>query len=204
MHNNKRLRFTAPHDHLPALGRTVADDAGTQPPADAVVNDGGSLGIKCRAFVHNSPLRCREGVRLAGKAEPPQKPAADLVVQLLQRLPRLDHRPDLALARQDHAVHIGGNDGDLVALVRIGKAGHTGKLQEAVAEPMPARCTKLQHQVGQLAADAGKKLLACQNLLIQPFAQGFRTVTTKTDGFVIIDLHIVHVVGTQKINDPVC
>ena len=100
-------------------------------------------------------------------------------------------------------MHIGGNDGDLVALVRIGKAGHTGKLQEAVAEPMPARCTKLQHQVGQLAADAGKKLLTCQNLLIQPFAQTFRTVTAKADGFVVIDLHVVNAVGTQKINDSV-
>ena len=100
-------------------------------------------------------------------------------------------------------MHIGGNDGDLVALVRIGKAGHTGKLQKAVAEPMPARCTKLQHQVGQLAADAGKKLLTCQNLLIQPFAQTFRTVTAKADGFVVIDLHVVNAVGTQKINDPV-
>ena len=43
VYNDKRLRFTAPHDRLPALGRTVADDAGTQPLADAVVNDGGSL-----------------------------------------------------------------------------------------------------------------------------------------------------------------
>ena len=145
VYNDKRLRFTAPHDCLPAPGCAVADDAGTKPLADAVVYDGGRLAVKCRAFVHNSPLRCREGVRLAGKAEPPQKSAADLVVQLLQRLPRLDHRPDLALARQDHAVHIGRNNRDFVALVRIGKAGHTGKLQEAVAEPMPARCTKLQH-----------------------------------------------------------
>ena len=68
---------------------------------------------------------------------------------------------------------------------------------------MSARGAKLQYQIGQLAADAGKKLLTCQNLLIQPFAQRFRTVTAKTDGFVIIDLHIVNIVVTQKINDPV-
>ena len=68
---------------------------------------------------------------------------------------------------------------------------------------MPARCTKLQHQVGQLAADAGKKLLTCQNLLIQPFAQTFRTVTAKADGFVVIDLHVVEVVLTQEVNDLV-
>ena len=48
-----------------------------------------------------------------------------------------------------------------------------------------------------------KKLLTCQNLLIQPFAHTFRTVAAKADGFVVIDLHVVNAVGTQKINDPV-
>ena len=203
MHNDKRLRFTAPHDRLPALGRAVTDDAGAKPLTDAVVNDGGCLGVKCRAFVHNCPLRCREGVRLTGEAEPPQKPAADLIVQLLQRLPRLDHRPDLALARQDHTVHIGGDDGNFVTLVRIGKACHAAKLQKAVAEPMPARCTKLQYQIRQLATDAGKECLRGCDLLAQPLAQRFRTVTAETDILVVIDFHIVNIVVTQEINDLV-
>lgn len=74
MHNNKRLRFTAPHDCLPAPGCAVADDAGTQPPADAVVYDGGRLAVKCRACVYNAPLRSREGVRLTGKQSRPRSP----------------------------------------------------------------------------------------------------------------------------------
>ena len=68
---------------------------------------------------------------------------------------------------------------------------------------MPARGTKFQYQVGQLAADAGKECLRGSNLLAQPLAQRLRTVTAKTDGFVIIDLHVVNAVGTQKINDSV-
>ena len=46
-------------------------------------------------------------------------------------------------------------------------------------------------------------MLTCQNLLIQPFAQTFRTVTAKADGFVVIDLHVVELVLTQEVNDLV-
>lgn len=107
---------------------------------------------------------------MTGVAQPPQQAAANLVIQLLQRVLTLDNGPDLALARQNHAVHIGGDDGNFVTLVRIGKARHAAKLQEAVAEPMPARCTKLQHKVRQLAPDAGKEHLCGKNLLIQSLA----------------------------------
>ena len=116
----------------------------------------------------------------------------------LQRLLRMQHRPDLALTRQYGAMQVCGDDGDFRAFVRVGEGAHAGDLQEAGHQPVPARGAVFNDDVGNLAPDFAEKALRALNLAAQALAERIRVFAADADGLVVINFDIAKAIFLQQ------
>lgn len=126
-------------DGLPAARVAPAFAEFAVKAACSVFDDRGDATVERLRGEGGLPLRGGKRGDVAGEAHASEEGRGQAVNEPVVGIGRLQHRPDLALTREQEAVEIGRDDGNLDEFVRVGKGRHRGACEHRGLEAMSAR-----------------------------------------------------------------
>ena len=139
---------------------------------------------------------------IAGNAHDAQEGVHQGIVDPPDAVFCLQHRPDLALGRQDHPVQHGGDNRNLHAFMGVREGCHIRHRHQGRLQPVSAGGAVLNGNSRDCLPQAAEEPQGSLHILPQALTQAVRIIAAHADAVVIVHLDVIKAAALQQADDP--